>query len=275
MSVARAQLLASPGRRRTNALRLSLSGISLASRGAEAAEGAASSSHAAQRRRRHRRSGSFGSSGYPAAQPTPCQAAGTGDLSLAGADAHAHIALRRSGHSASPERTPKLSSVVDPMSVPGVSAGAPVEAVGLQTLVSAEPESAGGTSDATGGAPARDSAATELPETWVSALHSTDSMDALSEAIESLEGPAGPPESSRPPAGMDDSDACLYTGSSAQAASSPSAKQHKSLTHQHRCAIPHQLACQLLFMALGKPRSVLEPLRLLLSCVDMCLSFQL
>ena len=64
-----AELLLSHGCRRSSALRLSLSSMSLASRGAEAAEGAASSSHAAQRRRRHCRNGSFGSLGYPAPQP--------------------------------------------------------------------------------------------------------------------------------------------------------------------------------------------------------------
>ena len=41
------------------------------------------------RRRRHRRNGSFGSSGYPAAQPAcaPCQPAVTGSLSPADAEA--------------------------------------------------------------------------------------------------------------------------------------------------------------------------------------------
>ena len=211
--------------------------MSLASRGAEAAEGAASSSHAAQRRRRHRRNGSFGSLGYPAAQPdlAPCPTAATGNFgdpdADAQADAHAQIALRHSGHS---ERTPKPSSAVDPESLPGVSAGAPAEAAGLQTGVSADGELAGQSADANQGAHARDSAATELPDIWVSALHSTDSLDALSEAIESLEGPAGAPESSRPLAGMDDRDACSHNRSSAQAASSLSAKQRKSLTNQHR-----------------------------------------
>ena len=245
--------------------------MSLASRGAEAAEGAASSSHAAQRRRRHRRNGSFGSLGYPAAQPdpAPCQAAATGNLSDpdadAHADAHAQIALRHSGDS---ERTPKLSSAAGPESLPGVSAGVPVEAAGLQTVVSAEGESAGRSADANGGAHARDSAATELPDMWVSALHSTDSMDALSEAIGSLEGPAGAPESSRPPAGMDDRDACLHTWSSAQAASSLSAKQRKPLSHEHRCAVTSTpAACQDIFLVLG-------PLSLHLSCVDVWLQLQ-
>ena len=240
--------------------------MSLASRGAEAAEGAASSSHAAQRRRRHRRNGSFGSSGYPAAQPdcAPCQAAATGNLSDADADghadAHAQIALRHSGLS---ERTPKPSSTVDPQSLPGASAGAPAQAAGLQTGVSAEGESVEQSTDADGGAHARDSAAAELPETWVAALHSTDSMDALSEAIESLEGPAGAPESSRPLTGTDDRDDSLHNRSSAQAASSLSAKQRKSLTDQHRCTVTSTpAACQDFFLVLG-------PLLLYLSCVDL------
>ena len=222
--------------------------MSLASRGAEVAEGAASSSHAAQRRRRHRRNGSFGSLGYPAAQPdcAPCQTADTGNLNEADADAdaHAHIAQRRCGHS---ERTPRLSSAADPKSLPGISAGAPANAAGLQTSASAEEEPAGRSVDAIGAAHTRDSAATELPDTWVSALHSTDSTDALSEAIESLEGPAGASESSRPLAGTHDRDGCLHNMPSAQAASSLSAKQRKSLTHQHRCADSHQLPAKIPF----------------------------
>ena len=261
-----AELLLSHGCRRSSALRLSLSSTSLASRGAEAAEGAAPSSHAAQRRRRHRRNGSFVSLGYPAAQPdpAPCRAAAAGNLSDADADAHAdahaQIALRHSSHS---ERTPKSSSAVDRKTLPGISAGAPVEAAGLQTVVSAGGEAAGPSVDAMGGAHARDSAATELPDTWVSALHSTDSMDVLSEAIESLDGPAGAPESSRPLAGMVDRDAFSHNRSSAQAASSLSAKQRKSLTHQHRCAVTSApAACQDICLALG-------PLSLYLSYVDV------
>ena len=227
--------------------------------------GAASSSHAAQRRRRHRRNGSFGSLGYPAAQPdlAPCQAAATGNLSDpdadAQADAHAQIALCHSGHS---ERTPKLSSAVDRETLPGISAGAPAEAAGLQTVVSAEGQAAGPSVDAMGGAHARDSAATELPDTWVSALHSTDSMDALSEAIESLAGLAGAPESSRPLAGMEDRGESLHNRFSAQAASSVSAKERKSLSHQHRCAVRSTSAAwQKTILALG-------PLLLNLSCRD-------
>ena len=121
------------------------------------------------------------------------------------------------------------------------------------------------------GAHTRDSAATELPETWVSALHSTDSMDALSDAVESLEGPAEAPESSRPLAGSDNKGACSCAGSSVEAVPSVSAKQQKAVNSPAQVCCLKQLACQLVVMGMGTPALILSPMRFYLSFVTVWL----
>lgn len=185
---AQAHMCSPAASRRHNALRLSISGH-LSRQGAASEvtpdSVAAAGQAAAPRRRRHRRLGSFGSLGYPAAQAgglSPRHPASRGGH-LGAAETHTRIAPlgsmletpaatlqcepSRSIDQAKPECTPSMTAVQE-----GASG------------VSGQPGPAGqGLHEANHLEQLRDSTATELPEEWVTALHSAGSSGAPAQAL--------------------------------------------------------------------------------------------
>ena len=146
-------------------------------------DSASAASHVASRRRRHRRNGSFGSVGYPAAlpaHPRPQQAASRGALAAVNA-----LNERDAPESSAASRSQPGSSF-DPVESGPLQAEPPGQADAVQAGATVQPaQHDSSTASFEGGVRAQpqDSTATELPEEWVTALHSLDSSEAASQPI--------------------------------------------------------------------------------------------
>ena len=151
--------------------------------GLEIPDSASVASHVASRRRRHRRNGSFGSMGYPAAlpaHPSHQHTASRGALAAATA-----LNERDAPESSAASRSHPGSSL-DPAELGPVQAEPPREADVVQADAMVQParHDSSRASLERGDRPhPRDSTATELPEEWVTALHSLDSSKAASQPV--------------------------------------------------------------------------------------------
>ena len=149
----------------------------------DVADSASTATHVSSRRRRHRRNGSFGSLGYPAAQTAqspPQHAAST--AALAAAEAVNELDAPESS-AASRSKTGSSLDAVDagPEQVQPSRQGDGVQAEAATWP--AQHDSSRASLERGDRANPRDSAATELPEEWVTALHSLDSSEAVSQPI--------------------------------------------------------------------------------------------
>ena len=138
--------------------------------------------HVSSRRRRHRRNGSFGSLGYPAAPTAQSPPYHATTAALAAADAiDEHNAPESSAASRS-----KPGSSLDAVEAGPIQAEPPTQLDGAQVDAATWPaqhDSSRASFERGDQANPRDSAATELPEEWVTALHSLDSSEAASQPI--------------------------------------------------------------------------------------------
>ena len=170
--------------RRMNALRHGLSGSQVRLSGTlEIPDSVSTATHVSSRRRRHRRNGSFGSLGYPAAQTaqSPLQHAAS-TAALAAAEA---IDEQDAPESSAASRS-KPGSSLDALEAGPEQAELPRQTQALQADAAAWPpqhDSSRASFERGDHTNPRDSAATELPEEWVTALHSLDSSEAASQPI--------------------------------------------------------------------------------------------
>lgn len=170
-----------PSCRRMNAVRLGQSGSHMR-HGAtsETPDLASTATHVASRRRRHRRNASFGSMGYPAALNAHPSSRHPGDRGpLVAAEATAED---NAPESSAASRS-KPGSSLDPEESQPVQAEPPRQADVVHAGAAAQPaqhDSSRVSVERGERVGPRDSAATELPEEWVTALHSLDSSEATS-----------------------------------------------------------------------------------------------
>ena len=170
-----------PSCRRMNAVRLGLSGSNMRhSATLEPPDPTSIATHVVSRRRRHRRNGSFGSMGYPAALTAHPSAQHPGNR---GALATANFPAEHNAPESSAASPSKPGSSFDPEEPGPVQAEPPIQRDRVPADAAARPAQHDPSRASLGRgecAHPRDSAATELPEEWVTALHSLDSREAPS-----------------------------------------------------------------------------------------------